>query len=191
MNNENKNFIAIIGCLITLFGIITTSIMSIKLEEEQFESNLIIKAIADNDIDKSKRNLIFLIETGFVSKDNMKIKNLLKNDTLLELILPKSIKIKTEPLNDFNINEYDLFSSKIVDFKNNPLKDVEVYVYKKSNHTDTNFFSSTLTDSNGLFKLPIPNENNIFKYCLKKKGYKTTCKYISKNQKFNMILLEK
>ena len=37
MNNDNKNLIAIIACLISLLGIFITSIVSIKLEKEQFE----------------------------------------------------------------------------------------------------------------------------------------------------------
>jgi hypothetical protein len=191
MNNDNKNLIAIIACLISLLGIFITSIVSIKLEKEQFESNLIVKAVENDDIEVSKRNLRFLIESGIVSRENKKIKKLLSNDTILEIVLPNTVKIKSGPLNDFSINEYALFSSRIIDNKNNSLKDVEVVVYKKNSNSDTTLFSSTLSDSNGLFSLPVPNENNIFKYCLKKKGYKTTCKFISKNQKFKSIVLHK
>ena len=110
MNNDNKNLIAIIACLISLLGIFITSIVSIKLEKEQFESNLIVKAVENDDIEVSKRNLRFLIESGIVSRENKKIKKLLSNDTILEIVLPNTVKIKSGPLNDFSINEYALFS---------------------------------------------------------------------------------
>jgi hypothetical protein len=58
-----------------------------SLEREQFESNLILKAISAGDIKQSRENMRFLVEAQFIRRESDKVSHLLR-DTSFHFHLP-------------------------------------------------------------------------------------------------------
>lgn len=143
----------------------------IEMEKIQFESTLIINAIDKGDIESSKKNIKFLIESGLISKTNKKILPLL-TDSTFSIVFPVKDTIKLEPQNKFEIgNNFlkSIYSAQVVDENDRPLKDVEIIsnTYPK---VKGSYYAKTLTDTNGLFKIPLP-ESEEYTLSIQKDGY--------------------
>lgn len=157
-----------------------------KLEKEQFESNLILKAVETGNIDSSKRNLKFLIEAGLISKNNEKIERVLI-DSVLEIKFPKAEEDIINPENNYTLNEKDFLAGQILNENGKYIDSVFVRILKKRLLIDTSSFSFTYSDKNGLFKLPIPEEDNKIKVSFTKNGYRQKTIIYSKNAIKNVI----
>jgi hypothetical protein len=66
-----STFFALLG---TAFGVWLQGQANMKLERQKFEADLILKMIATDDQDKSVLNLKFLINTGLIEDDLLKIR---------------------------------------------------------------------------------------------------------------------
>lgn len=176
VNNENKtirNLIwgGLITLIINLFVSYYQNIQKIKMEQNQFESTLIINAIDKWDIESSKKNIEFLINSGLISKNNQKIIPLL-TDTTFRIVFPKIDTIAIEPTNNFELSNSilnSICSSQIVDEEKKPLKDVEIII-KKYPRDKSDYYAKTLTDINGLFKIPLPDSKKYI-MSIQKEGY--------------------
>lgn len=173
---------AIIAGIISIGVSIYTSYENRLLEKDQFESNLILKAIDTKSIDSSKRNLRFLIEGGFISKDNEKIKKVII-DSILEIKFPKETILI--PQNDVQVNEFKFITGKVTSKNNKPLNSVTVFIHKNTHKIDTFSFSKTTTDINGIYSLPIPNDKKVFKISFTKLNYTPFSTILSKNMILN------
>jgi len=161
----------IITLIINLFLSYCQDKNKIEMEKIQFESTLIINAIDKGDIESSKKNIKFLIESGLISKTNQKIIPLL-TDSTFSIVFPVKDTIKLEPQNKFEIGNTflkSIYSAQVVDENNNPLKDVEIISNTYPN-VKGSYYAKTLTDANGLFKIPLP-ESEKYTLSIQKDGY--------------------
>ena len=145
----------------------------VEMEKIQFESTLIINAIDKGDIESSKKNIKFLIESGLISKTNQKILPLL-TDSTFSIVFPKIDTVKIEPLNEFEIGNAflkSIYSAQIVDENDNPLEGVEIISKAYPKSTKGSFYAKTMSDKNGLFKIPIP-ESEQYTLSVQKEGYR-------------------
>lgn len=144
----------------------------IKLERIQFESTLIINAIDKSDIESSKKNIKFLIESGLISSKNEKILLILTDTTFL-IKLPTTDTITIEPTIPIfmgSSNLKSIYSGQVVDRQGNPLEGVEI-ISNTIPGCEDSFFSKTISDKNGLFKVIIP-VNNPYTILIRKEGYR-------------------
>lgn len=175
-NKDNKTIRNLLwGGMITLIINLFVSYYQDKkkgeMEKIQFESTLIINAINKGDIESSKKNIKFLIESGLISKTNQKIIPLL-TDSTFSIVFPVKDTIKLEPQNKFEIGNTFLksvYSAQVVDENNNPLKDVEI-ISNTYPRVKGSYYAKTLTDTNGLFKIPLP-ESEKYTLSIQKDGY--------------------
>lgn len=195
MEKKSKNNTlkaAIITAGVAIFISWYSGFQNRELEKSQFESNLILKAVETGDIDSSKRNLKFLVESGFISRDNKKLKKVL-SDSILEIKFPEQILNLAEPENGNIVNEGEFLYGQILNADQNPVDSVFVRIYKRRNLSDTTSYSFTYSDRNGLFKVALPKDDKIFKTAFIKKGFKSYSEMSSKNlsRSFRKFKLEK
>ncbi|MCZ2247169.1 MAG: carboxypeptidase-like regulatory domain-containing protein [Bacteroidia bacterium] len=199
MSNDNSSFKngllgAFIGAFITgSISFIVTFYQEnskIELERKQYESTLIIEAIVKNNPVQSRKNIQFLIESRLISPDNEKIISLL-TDTAFKIILVPIDTIEIKPHNpqvlNFSTLIADLRSAQIVDENDKPIKNAEVLVnpcYNEFRKEFTNCFSSTFTDSNGLFEIILPNKNE-YRFVIQKKGFEMINMTCIKNKRWH------
>ncbi len=120
-----------------------------------------------------------MVESGLISNNNEKIKNVLV-DSILQIKFPKEREGLTESKNSYNSNDIYFYGQ--VFGKSDILVDsVFVKIYKNWRLNDTLSYSSTFSDTEGRFKLPIPEDDNTFKVSFSKKGYVTEVIITSKN----------
>lgn len=150
-----------------------------KLEKKQFESELILESIVKNSPDETRRNIRFLLESGFVSEENEKILPLL-DDTTFVYNLPKSETVAIHHQSGNSLNKeaifinLKLFSSRVLDEDGNPIKGAIVYtnpLVQKSFENIDSYFSSDTTDSQGIFSVALPFEDD-FTFLLMNNGSK-------------------
>jgi hypothetical protein len=150
------------------------------MERVQFESSLILNSIDKSDIEASKQNIKFLIESGLISSKNEKIINLL-TDTTFSIKLPPVDTVTIEPMNSYEVEEgflikkiLKLRTGQIIDKEGKPIQDVEIFVnpcYNEQAEKFFNCYAKTLTDKNGLFKIPLPDDKE-YTFLIQKEGYK-------------------
>ena len=84
-------FAAVVGGIITAGSNIYVNSrqesQKLLLQKQQFESELILRAIVPDSITRSKKNIDILVKAGFISKENEIIKKLDGNDSLLNIHL--------------------------------------------------------------------------------------------------------
>lgn len=85
---------AIIGGVITASANIYINFrqedQKITLQKQQFESELILRAIIPDNIEQSKKNIDLLVKASFISKENEVIEKINGNDSLLKIRLEPS-----------------------------------------------------------------------------------------------------
>lgn len=168
----------IIGAAISIGVQYYNGVQNRELERTQFESTLIINAIEKDDLNSTKENLIFLLESGIVSKENEKIQKIL-NDTILQIVFPtQPIKIIQPSNNSILHSSEDLFNGLIQDRKGNPVDSVLIETYYSSGMKRTKPYAHTYSDKNGLFSLPFPKDSKSITYYVKKDGYQSQKKII-------------
>ncbi len=174
---------AIVGSILTgLFTLLITIYQEnkkLEFERVQYESSLILTSIDKEDIEKSKKNIRFLIESKLISAKNEKIIQLL-NDTTFIINLPKQDTITISPNNNYKLLQQNITLSKkvrsgqIVDEYNTPISNVVIMInpcYDSKNKKFYNCYSETTSDKNGLFKIPIPEEKT-YRILITKDKYK-------------------
>lgn len=176
-NNTIRNLLwgGIITLIINLLVSYCQDQKKVEMEKIQFESTLIINAIDKNNIELSKKNIKFLIASGLISNKNQKILTLL-TDSTFSIKLPDKDTIFIEPQNPSEIGSSflkSLYSAQILDENDKPLEGVEVTIktYTRDNKTvKGSYYAKTISDKNGLFKIPIP-EGGIYSLSIQKVGY--------------------
>jgi hypothetical protein len=133
------------GAHLTIMGIVIAALGTVlgswlqgntnqKLEKLKFESEVILKIAASDDIEQNKKNLKFLLDAGFISDKGGKITRLVK-DTSFKL------KVETE-------SSRPITQGVILDERGHPIPDVEVEVKGER--------LIVITDSLGKFELFLP-----------------------------------
>lgn len=176
-NNSIRNLLwgGIITLVINLFVSFYQDYKKVEMEEIQFESSLIINAIDKTNIELSKKNIKFLIESGLISKKNTKILPLL-TDSTFSIKLPEKDTIFIKPQNSSEIGSSflkSIYSAQILDENDNPLEKVEVITNKytqDNKRIKESYYAKTISDKNGLFKIPIP-EGGRYSLSIQKDGY--------------------
>lgn len=175
-NKDNRSIqLLLLGGLITFIINIIVSIYQehkkVELERIQFESTLIINSIDKNNIESSKKNIKFLIESELISEKNQKILRLL-TDSTFSIKLPEKDTIFIEPKNSMEIGSSfikSIYSAQIFDENDKPLEGVEVITNTVPNKKGS-YYAKTISDKNGLFKISIP-EGGDFSFSIQKDGY--------------------
>jgi hypothetical protein len=81
--------VAIVGFVGTFTATYVAGLQNQKLEKIKLESNLLLKAVETGDINKNKINIKFLLDAGFISDEQGKLRKLLTDSTAnLELPSP-------------------------------------------------------------------------------------------------------
>jgi hypothetical protein len=133
------------GTQLTIMGIVIAALGTIvgswlqgntnqKLEKLKFESEVILKIAASDDIEQNKKNLKFLLEAGFISDRGGKIANLV-NDSSFKL------KVETE-------SSRPQVEGVVINERGIPISGVEVEVKEQR--------LIAVTDSLGKFELLLP-----------------------------------
>jgi hypothetical protein len=129
------------------------------LEREQFESNLILKAIGSGDKKLSYDNLRFLVEGGLIRTESDKVSRLLQ-DTSFHFHLPvdKPVVKSAEPSSFLALQHtyrIPTFSGIVLDeATGQPLKGVAVFV--RTNRLERRVAESQITGADGQFILHYP-----------------------------------
>jgi hypothetical protein len=132
------------------------------LEREQFESNLILKAIGSGDKKLSYDNLRFLVQGGLIRKESEKVSRLLQ-DTSFHFSFPSDKQVIQSPESSFTLpiiirpNSYSVptFSGIVLDEATaQPLKGVTVFT--KTNRSRPRAAEAQITGADGQFILHYP-----------------------------------
>lgn len=170
----------LIGGLFTLGVAVYQEYRKTEMERVQFESSLILNSIDKGDIEASKRNIKFLIESGLISNKNEKIIPLL-TDTTFSIKLPQVDTVTIEPLNSYETGEsyllektVNLRTGQVLDKEGKPVQGVKIFIdpcYDNKSDKFLNCNAMTLTDKNGLFKVPLPDDKQ-YTLLIQKEGFK-------------------
>lgn len=177
MERNTKITYLLLGALLALAGNIINSCyqgyQNRRLEKIQFESTLILNSIDKNDIESSKKNIKFLLESKLISLKNEKILSMLTDSTFV-IKLPEIDTITLKPLNKFKVGSTfikSVYSGQVLDRSDKPIENVEIttkryppYKFQKE------FYAKTYSDKNGLFEIPIPDGMRYF-ISFEKEGY--------------------
>jgi hypothetical protein len=183
-----------------LFGVtVYQENKKLEFEKLQFESQLILNSIEKSDIEASKKNIKFLIESGFISPKNEKVIGIL-TDTTFAIQLPKKDTVLITPKNGTVLGPINMlarcWSGKIINSKEKKIEDVNIYINPEIENSPTGVRSyqySTKTDSNGLFKIILPSEGKNFRILFSKEGFRSqhiiysNSKYLSYPEKITLI----
>jgi hypothetical protein len=141
-----------------------------ELEREQFESNLILKAISTGDKKQSYENIRFLVEAHLIRKESDKVSPLLQDTSFhFHLSEDKPVIQSTSPTQaafTTPIADYEpTFSGVIVDeATGKPLKGVRIAVNtRRSRMRD---IETQITGEDGKFKLHYPLRSYYLDYTL-------------------------
>jgi hypothetical protein len=154
--------VTLVVALISVSGVIFNSCYNARaqreLEREQFESNLILKAIGSGDKKLSYDNLRFLVEGGLIRGESDKVSRLLQ-DTTFHFHLPsdKPVAKSSEPSSSLFSHPYPTpaFSGIVLDEATaQPLKDAIVFV--KTDRLERRVAESQITSADGQFILHYP-----------------------------------
>ena len=179
--SQNNNTIRALlwGGLITLIVNLVVSYFQdqkkIEMERIQFESTLIINAIDKGNIESSKKNIKFLIESGLISNKNQKILSLLTDSTFL-VKLPQKDTIFIEPQNSAELGSSflkSIYSAQLLDENDKPICGAEIITkaIRPDNKVERGrYFAKTISDKYGLFKIPIPGSER-YSLSIQKDGY--------------------
>lgn len=148
------NSTIIIGISVAIIGLFGSMISSsiqgrnqLEIEKTRLNSDLILKAIDEKDHEKSKENLIFLLEIGLIEDESNKLKKILNDPD-------EEIKIPSNDLTRVNIiyeHSKEYMTGRIFEDGGIPIKNAEI-----------NFINFTgieltgVTDNNGEFQLKKP-----------------------------------
>ena len=159
---------------IPLFLMVIQNYLDARRDTKQFDSNLILQSIDRNDIESSRKNILFLIESGLISKENERIIGIL-SDTTFVLQPRKLDTVYSTPKNKYQLGEkaYIIRSQQVVDQFGIPVSGAEIYVdarFDESLQQWTNWFSKAITDDHGFYEIALP-ESSPYKFLITKQGY--------------------
>ena len=148
--------VAIIVSLLGIFGTLVATYIqndgNQKLEKYKFESNLILKVMTTDSLQRNKENLRFLVNAGLIT-DNIKIQNVLKDPR-------SSLKIR-----DSHLTPSDVMRGIVLNEENKPVPNAIVRVIG---------VFECKTDSGGYFHFSILGvEQGTKVLSVTKKGFKT------------------
>lgn len=134
--------VAVIGIVGTLVGYLIQGTSDQRLEKLKFESDLIAKVVSSNDLAQNKKNLKFLLDAGFITDKENKIK-LLVDDTSFDLKIQQ---------NNSPSQPYSFVSGIVQTEDGHPLSDVIVKVndsvlVASTNHKGEFFFGVPVNDA--------------------------------------------
>lgn len=206
MDTENTSLTPLnkilVGGLIVLITHLTVNFFQgrqrLTLEKEQFESTLIVNAIEKGDIEASRQNIEFLINSGLISQSNNKIVALL-GDTTFKAKFPEKVLIELTPTNTLELavglnkidysyasrlNYISKIRGRVVDDAGAPIFNAAIYINpckSRPNNSIENCFAKTHADENGLFWIITPNKGT-YELLITAPRYSVISKRYSSNQ---------
>jgi hypothetical protein len=154
--------------ILSVMGVLSVALINANaqraLEREQFESNLILKAISTGDKKQSYDNLRFLVEAHLIREQSDKVSALLQ-DTSFHFRLPADNLPVPPPSAAHIIDTTPAFSGTMVDeVTSRPLKGVTVVVRGTDRIPNRRYIETMVTGANGEFKLHYPPSAYVFQY---------------------------
>lgn len=165
-------WVSIFAAILSVIGVLrvasTNATAQRELEREQFESNLILKAISTGDKKQSYENIRFLVEAHLIRRESDKVSQLLQDTSFhfhLSVERPVSAPAPTPQILSLREDSALAFSGVVVDEDTGrPLKGVTVSV--KTRRSRMRDIETLITGADGKFTLHYPSRSFYIDYSL-------------------------